>query len=202
MDAKAEFLPLTPERWDDFVALFQTDGITRMCWCAHHRLGAPARKEFTTEKRRNLMKRIVAKGPPPGLLAYENGKAVGWVAIAPRPATPDYNVGRKASAAFDPADAYDESVWAASCFFVRRDARGRGLTDALLKAAVDYAKANGAKRIEAAPMAHEEKRSATGLFVGPKRVFDRAGFTTLIERKPGRPLMRLDLAPQKRPAKR
>jgi hypothetical protein len=28
------------------------------------------------------------------------------------------------------------------------------------------------------------------MFVGSARVFDRAGFATLIERKPGRPLMR------------
>ena len=49
------------------------------------------------------------------------------------------------------------------------------------------------ERLEACPMAHEEKRSTAGLFVGPKRVFVRAGFKTVIERKAGRPLVRLDL---------
>ena len=42
-------------------------------------------------------------------------------------------------------------------------------------------------------MSHDEKRSAPGMFVGPKRVFERQGFETIIERKPGRPLMRLAL---------
>ena len=42
-------------------------------------------------------------------------------------------------------------------------------------------------------MAHEETRSTAGLFVGPKRVFDRAGFETVLERKRGRPLMRKQL---------
>ncbi|RVC73465.1 GNAT family N-acetyltransferase, partial [Mesorhizobium sp. M2A.F.Ca.ET.046.02.1.1] len=32
-----------------------------------------------------------------------------------------------------------------------------------------------------------------GLFVGSSRVFEKAGFERLVERKPGRPLMRLVL---------
>jgi GNAT superfamily N-acetyltransferase len=151
----------------------------------------------------------VKKGPAPGLLAYRDKEAVGWLAIAPRPATPDWNIGRKASAAELPEHADDESIWAATCFFVRKDARGEGVTTALLEAGTAYAKKHGAKTVEACPMAHEDRRSTTGLFVGPKRVFDRAGFDTVIERKPGRPLMRLALptktakkkpAPAKKPA--
>jgi GNAT superfamily N-acetyltransferase len=189
--------PLTLDRWDDFVALFETDSICKMCWCVHHRLPAPVRRESDPKSRRTAMAKIVKAGPPPGLLAYRDEEAVGWIAMAPRPSTPDWNVGRKASAAERPEDADDPGIWAATCFFVRRDARGEGVTTALLEAGATWAKQQGAKRVEACPMAHEEKRSATGLFVGPKRVFDRAGFQTVLERKPGRPLMRLDL---KKPA--
>ncbi len=183
--------PLTPDRWDDFVALFETDSICRMCWCVHHRLPAEVRRETDPKSRKVAMGKIVKKGPSPGLLAYRGREAVGWIAIAPRPATPDWNVGRKASAAELPEHADDESIWAATCFFVRRDARGEGVTTALLEAGTAYAKTHGARTVEACPMAHDEKRSTTGMFVGPKRVFDRAGFETVIERKPGRPLMRL-----------
>lgn len=183
--------PLTPSRWDDFVALFETDSICKMCWCVHHRLPAEIRRETDSKSRKTAMAKIVRQGPPPGLLAYRGKEAVGWIAIAPRPATPDWNVGRKASAAELPEHGEDESIWAATCFFVRRDARGQGATTALLEAGMAYAEKHGARLIEACPMAHDEgKRSATGLFVGPKRVFDRAGFETVIERKPGRPLMR------------
>lgn len=155
--------PLTPARWDDFVALFETDSICRMCRCVHHRLPADVRKETDPKSRKSAMAKIVEKGPPPGLLAYIGKDAVGWIAIAPRPATPDWNISRKASAA------------------------------ALVDAGLEYAKKNGARLIEACPMAYDDKRSVTGLFVGPKRVFDRAGFHTVIERKPGRPLMRRKL---------
>ena len=155
------------------------------------KVGTDQRKVAPGAERKALMKKVVAKGGQPGLLAYRGGEAVGWLAIAPRPETPEWNVGRKASVVTDEADAHDPSVWGATCFFVRKDARGEGVTTALLDAGIAYAKKNGATRVEACPMAHDEKRSTTGMFVGPKRVFDRAGFDTVIERKPGRPLMRL-----------
>ena len=194
--------PLTPDRWDDFVALFETDSICKMCWCVHHRLPAAVRREATSKSRKIAMARIVKNGPPPGLLAYKGEEAVGWIAIAPRPATPDWNEGRKASATELPEHGQDETVWGASCFFIRKDARGEGLTGRLLDAGTEYARTQGARTIEACPMAHDEKRSATGMFVGPKRVFDRAGFKTVLERKAGRPLMRLSLntSTKKKPA--
>jgi GNAT superfamily N-acetyltransferase len=194
--------PLTPDRWDDFVDLFDTDSICRMCWCMHHRLPAEMRREADSRSRRAAMAKVVKAGRPPGLLAYRGKEAVGWLAIAPRPATPDWNVGRKASAAERPEHGEDETIWAATCFFVRKGARGEGVTTALLDAGTAYAKEHGAQTVEACPMAHEDRRSAAGLFVGPKRIFDRAGFSTVLERKPGRPLMRLQLrtAPRKKPA--
>ncbi len=201
--------PLTPDRWDDFVDLFDTDSICKMCWCVHHRLPAGVRRETDPKSRKTAMAKIVKNGPPPGLLAYRSKEAVGWLAIAPRPATPDWSIGRKASAAELPEHGEDESIRAASCFFIRKDARGEGLTSTLLEAGAAYAKEHGAETLEACPMTHDDRRSATGMFVGPKRVFDRAGFETVLERKPGRPLMRLALkakaakknpAPAKKPA--
>jgi predicted GNAT family acetyltransferase len=186
--------PLTPDRWDDLVDLFETDSITRMCWCVHHRLPPDIRRETDPKSRKTAMAKIVKAGPPPGLLAYKGKEAVGWIAIAPRPATPEWNVGRKASAAELPQHASDETIWAASCFFIRKGSRGEGMTATLLEAGMTYAKKNGAKLVEACPMAHDDRRSSTGMFVGPKRIFDRAGFGTVIERKPGRPLMRFALS--------
>jgi GNAT superfamily N-acetyltransferase len=194
--------PLTPDRWNDFVELFETDSICRMCWCIHHRVPADIRKGTSGDQRKVMMRKIIKAGPPPGLLAYCDGQAVGWLALAPRPETPDWNTGRKASAAFATEDADDQKTWAASCFFIRRGYRGQGATTQLLDAGIAWAKKNGARQIDACPMAHDDQRSAVGLFVGPKRVFDRAGFTTLIERKPGRPLMRKELKATKKPAPR
>ncbi|MBI1360167.1 MAG: GNAT family N-acetyltransferase [Alphaproteobacteria bacterium] len=164
-----------------------------MCWCVAHRLPSAIRRDMKGAERKSHMAKVVKRGPPPGLLAYRGGEAAGWLAIAPRPETPEFNVGRKASAVETDSDATDAGVWAATCFFVRKDARGAGVTSALLDAGRAWALKNGATRLEACPMAHDDRRSAAGLFVGPKRIFDRAGFETVLERKAGRPLMRLDL---------
>ena len=193
--------PLTPDRWDDLVDLFETDSITRMCWCMVTRLTGAELREFKPADRKKMLQSLVKQGQKngiaPGLLAYKDEEAVGWIAVAPRPMTPDWNRGRKSSAVENEPDANDPGVWGASCFFVRSGHRRQGITADLLEAGVAYAKKNGAVRLEGCPMSHDDKRSPVGMCVGPKRVFERAGFATVLERKPGRPLMRLDL---KKPA--
>jgi GNAT superfamily N-acetyltransferase len=191
---------LTPDRWDDFVDLMGTDSVTRLCWCMLNRMPSSVRKETTPESRKAAMRKLVKAGPPPGLLAYRGNAAVAWIAVAPRAATPDWNMGRKASAVENEADAGNPAVWAATCFFVRAGHRKQGLAGDLLDAGLAHAKGHGAARLEACPMSHDDKRSTVGLCVGPKRVFERAGFETVIERKPGRPLMRLDLTKKKKAA--
>ena len=129
---------------------------------------------------------------------------MGWVAVAPREMTPDWNRGRKSSAAEVEADAADPDCWGASCFFVRSGHRKQGMTAELLEAGIARARRGGANRLEACPMSHDDKRSAVGMCVGPLRVFERAGFEKVLERKPGRPLMRLKLktaAPKRTAAK-
>jgi hypothetical protein len=185
--------PLTPDRWDDLVDLFETDSITRMCWCMHTRLSGAELREFKPADRKKMFQSLVKQGKAPGLLAYKGRQAVGWVAVAPRGMTPDWNRGRKSSAVEAEADASDPSCWGASCFFVRSGHRKQGMTADLLDASIAHAKKAGARRLEACPMSHDDKRSAVGMCVGPQRVFERAGFETVVERKPGRPLMRLDL---------
>ncbi|MFJ5370308.1 hypothetical protein ACIPIA_13895 [Bosea sp. CER48] len=56
----------------------------------------------------------------------------------------------------------------------------------MIEGAVDFARRNGARLIEAAAMDNEEKRSAEGLYVGPESVLRRAGFVEVARQKPGR----------------
>jgi GNAT superfamily N-acetyltransferase len=75
----------------------------------------------------------VRKGPPPGILAYVEGEAVAWCAVAPREA-----YGQLArSRVLKPIDA--EPVWSVSCVFVERAYRRRGVSVALLRAAGKFA---------------------------------------------------------------
>jgi hypothetical protein len=200
------FHPLTPDRWDDLVELFETDSITRMCWCMVTRLSGAELREFGPADRKKMLQSLVKQGPKtgltPGLLAYKGEEPVGWIAVAPRAMTPDWNRGRKSSAVETEADATDAGCWGASCFFVRSGHRKQGMTAELLDAGIAHAKRNRAQRLEACPMSHDDKRSAVGMCVGPQRVFERAGFEKVLERKPGRPLMRLELKATRKSAKK
>jgi GNAT superfamily N-acetyltransferase len=185
--------PLTPDRWDDLVELFQTDSMTRNCWCMATRLSGAELREFKAPEIRKKMFASLVKQGSPGLLAYEGETPVGWIAVGPRDMTPEWNKGRKSSAVESEADATDPACWATTCFFVRSGHRKAGMTAELLEAGIEHAKKNGASRVEACPMSHDDKRSNVGMCVGPLRVFERAGFEKVLERKTGRPLMRLAL---------
>ncbi len=185
--------PLTPERWQDLEDLFGPQGPCYGCWCNHFRMPQRLRMPLLGEGARQLFEERVKRGPPPGVLAYAEGKAVGWLQAGPRAHIPEWNNPRRASTPLPDAPADDERNWAASCFFVRKGFRGKGVTGALLDGAIAFARESGVRLIEAAAMENQEKRSAEGLYVGPASVFRRAGFVEMARQKPGRPLLRLVL---------
>ncbi|GLS38796.1 N-acetyltransferase [Mesorhizobium tianshanense] len=185
--------PLVPELWADFEDLFGKQGACYGCWCTHFRLAPAVRRASNRERNKDHIKARIEDGPPPGLLAFEGGKAVGWMQIGPRADVPEWNNKGRGSAPVDPADAFDPGVWAISCFFIRTKARGRGVTHRLVAGGIEFARQNGARLIEACPIDLSKDSRSIGLFVGSSRVFEKAGFERLVERKAGRPLMRLVL---------
>jgi GNAT superfamily N-acetyltransferase len=180
-----EVHPLTRERWKDLVDLFNRPGgsIVRGCWCMHYRKTGPS-TGATSEGNKRALSSLVTRGRTPGLLAYEKEKAVGWVSIAPRE---EY---RRLERSFvmKPVDA--QPVWSIVCFYVDPRARGRGITHALVKGALEYARTHGAKSVEAYPVDKSERSHPDFMWFGAKKIFDRAGFKEVARRKPARPLMR------------
>jgi GNAT superfamily N-acetyltransferase len=185
--------PLTPGLWPDFEALFGKQGGCYGCWCTYFRLPPAARRENTAQRNKDFIRARVEAGPPPGLLAFEEGKAVGWMQIGPRADVPEWNNARRASAPLGPDDRNDPRVWAISCFFIHASARGRGLSHRLVAAGVAFARGGGARLLEACPMDYAKVPHSAGLFVGSTRVFEKAGFVRVAQRKAGRPLVRLEL---------
>jgi predicted GNAT family acetyltransferase len=185
--------PLVPELWADFEDLFGKQGACYGCWRTHFRLPPAVRRENDRQRNKDHIRERIEAGPPPGLLAFEDGTAVGWMQVGPRVDVPEWNNQGRGSAPVDPGDATDPGVWAITCFFIRTRARGRGITHRLVQGGIDFARGNGARLIEACPMDLSKDSRSIGLFVGSSRVFERAGFQRIVERKPGRPLMRLAL---------
>jgi GNAT superfamily N-acetyltransferase len=180
-----EFHPLIPGRWVDFETLFGPRGACAGCWCMWWRL---RRSEWTAGKgsgNRKAMQRIVKSGEVPGILAYADGRPVGWCSIGPRE-----NFGALGrSRILKPID--EEPVWSVVCFYVTAPYRRRGITVALLKAAVAYAHARGARIVEGYPV--EPKKGSMPdvfAFTGIVSAFRRAGFIEAARRSATRPIMR------------
>ena len=188
---KITIAPLTPQRWHDFEAIFRARGcsVARQCWCmCYRRSGArqkpPAGLTGAQANRADFM-RIVEDGPPPGLIAYRGRQPVGWVAIGPRE---DYAKLAR-SPVMKPLD--EQPVWSVICFVVPAEYRGQGVASALLAGAVAYAKKRGARLVEAYPVDKAGPLQDDALWFGTKSMYDRAGFTEVARRKPGRPVVRL-----------
>lgn len=181
---KLSFHPLTSDRWGDFAALFGERGACAGCWCMFPLL---ARKEWEAGKgarNRKAMKKRVDSGVVPGLLAYEAGKPIGWIALAPRET---YSLLER-SRIMAPLD--DEPVWSVVCFFIDRRHRGRGLSVKLLEAAAKYARKQGARILEGYPVDPEKPTAPAFAWHGAAPAFQRAGFEEVARRSPTRPLMR------------
>jgi len=189
--------PLTDETWEALAALFREGGDPRWCWCQFWRLRS---KDMSTMKVPQLRERLHEEArsePAPGLVAFEADRAVGWVSVAPRD---DYQrvVYSKVIPKID-----DRPVWSIVCFAVSSTARGRGVARALLEAAVEFARSNGADTVEAYPRAVEPSASVhpDSLYTGTLAMFERLGFEVVADRasdpssKSRRVVVRLELAP-------
>ena len=185
--------PLTPGRWGDFTALFGPRGACAGCWCTWARLTHAEFREATPGQRRARIRRVVQAGDPPGLLAYDGDRAVGWVALAPRETYRRYETSRVLA----PVD--DVPVWSVPCFFVAKTHRRRGLTVALLKAACAFAADRGARVVEGYPVDTRGTRQAAAfVWPGLPAAFEVAGFREVARRSPSRPIMRRAVRPRRR----
>lgn len=184
--------PLTPDLWPAFEGLFGKQGACYGCWCTYFRLPPAARRASSSIRNKDHIRNRIDAGPPPGLLALEDGVAMGWMQIGPRADVPEWNNRGRASAPMADGSADDPAVWAISCFFIRAKARGQGLTHLLVESGIEHARRSGARLLEACPMRESRDSRSIGLFVGSARVFEKAGFATMVERKTGRPLMRIE----------
>lgn len=132
-----------------------------------------------------------AAGPPLGLIAYEDGVPVGWLATGPRSRYPRA-IGPRATILKGRDPNEDDDVWLLPCFFVRVGYRRSGVTSALIAAAVEHARAAGATAVEGFPIADDYPKSQDD-FVGKQRRFAECGFACADRPSERRVIMRYDL---------
>ena len=178
--------PLTPDLWPSLEDLFGKGGASNGCWCMYWRIGSEYHKR-EREKNRKAFRRIVEQGPPPGLLAFDGERVVGWCQLTPRAQLAWLD--RKPP--FERVDALP--VWSISCFYVRRGYRRKGVMRALIAGALKAAKHSHAAALEAYPVDTAQPGSTSNVFTGTVSAFRRMGFKTVARREATRPMMRHDL---------
>ena len=185
---KLKFESLSSENWKQFETLMGEKGGCGNCWCMYFRLPYKIFQENKPYGNKKMMKQLVNKGQPQGLIASMNKEPVGWIALAPRE---DY-MKIENSRAFKRID--DKPVWSITCFFVRKDFRHMGLSQQLIKGAVDFAKKKKIKTLEAYPaIPYSEKVPHPFLWVGVLSSFIKNGFTIVRQHSKSRAMVRIDL---------
>lgn len=188
--SQIEIRPASADRFDDAEHALTGGGDGASCWCQWWMLPNKDFTGTTRDERRELLRGDLAASPASALIAYVDGTAAGWVKVSPRPDQPRLARTRDFQQSPEPFD--DPTVWAISCFVVRKEYRGSGLGGALLAAAVDHAKSNGARIVEGYPVdAEAKKTSSNELFHGALSTFLDHGFTEVARPKPARPIVSL-----------
>jgi GNAT superfamily N-acetyltransferase len=136
------------------------------------------------EKNKRAMKKMVQEGFVPGLIGYLEEEPVGWCSLGPREVFPVLARSR----ILKPID--DRQVWSVVCFFIQKKFRRKGLSVALLKSAVDYARMQGARIIEGYPVEPRKKMADVFVWTGLAGTFKDVGFEEKARRSPTRPIMR------------
>jgi len=184
-----EFQPLTEHRWSDFEELFGHHGAYGGCWCMWWRL---TRREFAEgqgEGNRQALRTIVKSGEVPGILAYCQGKPVGWCSVAPR----ERYGSLERSPVLKRLD--DTPVWSIVCLFVPRSYRGQGIAQELIQAAVEYVRSQGGRAVEAYPT--QPKRGGltpVASYMGLPVMYERAGFVECARPSQSKVIMRCFIA--------
>jgi GNAT superfamily N-acetyltransferase len=132
--------PLTPAMWPALEELFGEKGACHGCWCMYWRIG----NEYTN--RPAEQNKAAQHEPPPGLLAFAGDLPVGWCQLTPRSDLPWLDKAWRLKRVDDLA------VWSLSCFYIRIGWRRRGVTTALILAALQAAKRAGAHALESYPL--------------------------------------------------
>ncbi|MFB8386968.1 GNAT family N-acetyltransferase [Microbacterium sp. NPDC055910] len=181
-------------RFDDVEHALTGGGDGPGCQCQWWTLTASEWNRTPVPQREALFRDEIAATPAPGLIAYVDGDPAGWVRVGPR--TAQQRLARTRNFAKTSEEPWDDpTVWAITCFVVRKEHRRSGLTAALLDAAVAFARDNGARVVEGYPIDPDagRRRTSNELFHGVVSTFRAAGFREVARPRPDLAVVALDL---------
>jgi GNAT superfamily N-acetyltransferase len=195
---EATIVPANRASWDDLEAVLAGANCNGgRCYCQRFKLGHSAWRGGVGDIERAHMLREQTECEHPrsattsGLVAYVDDEPAGWCNVEPRTAYPYL---RSVPWRKRKEDRTDASVWAVPCFVTRAGFRRRGISYALAHAAVDLARARGARALEGYPMIPEPGKDVPWgeLHVGHISIFAAAGFVEVSRPTLRRAVLRID----------
>jgi GNAT superfamily N-acetyltransferase len=190
-------VPANEASWEDLQAVFGTRGSAARCQCQRFKLRPrEAFSKFPVEERAARLRAQADSGHPDakitaGLLAYLDEEPVGWCAVEPRTAYVGLLRNNRVPWEGRSEDKADAGVWAVTCIFTRAGFRKRGVSRALVGAAVGFARERGARALEGYPITTKDV-ILEELGVGTEGVFAAAGFSEVSRPTKRRTVMRID----------
>jgi len=171
---------LTPELLDDFLNFFDHDAFADNpawfgCYCMFFHFTGTYEEwdKRSASENRDAISALIKSGKAHGLLAYRDGRPVGWCHAAPCSVIPRL----KLYPEFRTED--PERVGSIVCFVIAKPYRGLGIARRLLDAACEMFTRQGLAFAEAYPRKHTE--SDADNFRGPLKMYLDDGFTVFRE---------------------
>jgi GNAT superfamily N-acetyltransferase len=190
-------VPANQASCEDLQAVLGRRGPASRCQCQRYKLQPrESFASFPAEERAFRLRQQTDCGHPEsrttsGLVAYLDGRPVGWCAVEPRTAYTGLLRNNRVPWLGREEDRADDSVWAVTCLFVRAGFRRRGVSRVLARAAVDFARERGARALEGYPMT-TTNAIAEELHVGTVAAFAEAGLTEVSRPTLRRAVVRVD----------
>jgi GNAT superfamily N-acetyltransferase len=192
-------VPANRASWEDLQAVFGDRGTAHRCQCQRYKL--QPKESFSSQpvqERAHRLRQQTDSGEPSsastsGLVAYLDGEPAGWCAVEPRNAYTGLVRNQEVPWKGRDEDRTDASVWALTCLFTRSGFRRRGVSRALVGAAVEHAQAHGAAALEAYPI-NTSAVILEELHVGLEQYYAAAGFVVVTRPTKRRAVMRLDFS--------
>lgn len=190
-------VPANEASCEDLQRVFGERGSGYACQCQRYKLapGESFRAVPRQERTLRLWDQTDCGNPgsdqTSGLVAYRDGEPVGWCAVEPRPEY--FGLTRVFKVPWEGRneDRTDPSVWAVTCLYTRKGYRREGISRALAKAAVEFARSRGARAVEAYPITVKNVIDEE-MHVGTPATFAAAGLVEVGRPTKRRAVMRLD----------
>lgn len=191
-------IPANEASWQQLQTVFGQRGDAASCQCQWFRARDREFTDMPREEREARFREQTACGHPgapttSGIVALLGEEPVGWCAVEPRTHYARLLRTRVPWSGRD-EDRADEGVWAVVCFVVRRGYRRQGVSTALAVAAVEHARARGARAVEGYPkqLAPGKEEIWGELYVGTPGMFEAAGMRVVSRPTLRRLVMRRD----------